>query len=100
MNRSEIIAELNNRYPKLSHKDAYVIVCSLFNFMAKSLANGKRIEIRGFGAFSIKHRPAGLVRNPRHDTVVESPARNVMYFRAGKELAERVNSRVENDSNK
>lgn len=66
--------------------------------MAKSLANGKRIEVRGFGAFSIKNRPAGTVRNPRHGTSVQSPARNVMYFRPGKELAERVNNKVQNDN--
>lgn len=93
MTRAEIIAKLNNLYPKLSQKESYAIVCGLFNFMADSLAKGKRIEVRGFGAFSIKHRPAGTVRNPRHGTTVQSPARNVMYFRPGKELAERVNNK-------
>lgn len=81
MIRAEIITKLNNLYPKLSQKETYTIICGLFNFMADSLAKGKRIEVRGFGTLSIKHRPAGAVRNPRHGTSVQSPARNIMYFR-------------------
>lgn len=89
--RNDIIVRINTLYPKLTAKETHIIVCGLFNFMAESLSKGKRIEVRGFGAFSLKTRAAGLVRNPRHGVTVEKPARHVVYFRSGKELAERAN---------
>ncbi len=90
MNRSDIIKRISELYPKLSRKEIEVIVKELFSSMASSIATGKRIEIRGFGCFSLKHRAAGKVRNPRHGVAVESGERHVVYFRAGKELRERV----------
>jgi integration host factor subunit beta len=92
MTKAEIIKRVNEIYPKLTAKETHTIVCGLFNFMAESLSTGKRIEVRGFGSFSLKHRAAGLVRNPRHGVAVASPARHVVYFRPGKELAESVNA--------
>ncbi|MDD3266095.1 MAG: integration host factor subunit beta [Burkholderiales bacterium] len=90
MNRSDIIKHISELYPKLSRKEVEVIVKELFSKMAGSIANGKRIEIRGFGCFSLKHRAAGKVRNPRHGVSIDSDERYVVYFRAGKELRERV----------
>ncbi len=90
MNRSDIIKRVSELYPKLSRKEVEQIVKELFATMANSIANGNRIEIRGFGCFSLKHRAAGKVRNPRHGVAVESGERHVVYFRAGKELRERV----------
>ncbi len=90
MNRSDIIKRISELYPKLSRREVEVIIKELFSKMAVSVANGKRIEIRGFGCFSLKHRAAGKVRNPRHGIAVESGERHVVYFRAGKELRERV----------
>ncbi len=90
MNRSDIIKRVSELYPKLSSKEVEQIVKELFATMANSIANGNRIEIRGFGCFSLKHRAAGKVRNPRHGVAVESGERHVVYFRAGKELRERV----------
>lgn len=91
MRRADIITQISNLYPKLTIKESHAVVCGLFNFMADSLASGRRVEVRGFGSFSLKHRAAGMVRNPRHGVSVESPARNIIYFRAGKELAGRAN---------
>jgi integration host factor subunit beta len=90
MNRSDIIKRISELYPKLNRKEIEQIVKVLFAAMATSIANGKRIEIRGFGCFSLKHRAAGKVRNPRHGIAVDSGERHVVYFRAGKELRERV----------
>lgn len=90
MNRSDIIKRISELYPRLSRKEVEMIVKELFNKMANSISTGKRIEIRGFGCFSLKHRAAGKVRNPRHGIAVESGERHVVYFRAGKELRERV----------
>lgn len=90
MNRSDIIKRISELYPRLNRKEVEMIVKELFNKMANSISSGKRIEIRGFGCFSLKHRAAGKVRNPRHGIAVESGERHVVYFRAGKELRERV----------
>lgn len=98
MTRNEMIKRINALYPKLTEKETHTIVCGLFSFIGQSLSKGKRIEIRGFGAFSLKTRAAGLVRNPRHGFAVEKPARNVVYFRPGRELAERAN-RIYSEAN-
>ena len=90
MNRSDVIKKLSELYPKLSRKEVENIVKALYFSMSSSVATGKRIEVRGFGCFSLKHRAAGQVRNPRHGVAVQSAERHVVYFRAGKELRERV----------
>ena len=91
MNRSEIIDKMAELYPRFVHKEIDSVVKLLLNTMSDSIANRKRIEIRGFGAFSLKERSAGLIRNPRLGISMESNGRYVVYFRAGKELKERVN---------
>ncbi|RTK97341.1 MAG: integration host factor subunit beta [Neisseriaceae bacterium] len=90
MNRSDIIKHISELYPKLGRKEVDLLVKELFGKLSSSLSDGKRIEIRGFGCFSLKHRAAGKVRNPRHGVAVDSGERHVVYFRAGKELRERV----------
>ena len=90
MNKSELINELNNLHPKLRKLDTKKIVDELFQYIKDNLATGKRIEIRGFGSFCLKHRKAGVVRNPYHGVNVEKGERNVVYFRAGKELVKRA----------
>jgi integration host factor subunit beta len=64
---------------------------ALFGALADALSNGKRIEVRGFGCFSLKYRAPGKVRNPRHGVTIESGARHNIYFRPSKALACRVN---------
>lgn len=90
MNKSDIIAAIADLNPNLKHKQVKLLTDKLFITLSQALANGQRIEIRGFGSFSLKARKAGLVRNPRHGIAIQSEARHVVYFRAGKELAKRV----------
>jgi integration host factor subunit beta len=91
MNRTDIVKELQDLYPKLKKVEVQNVVYNLFGHIGDELANGKRIEVRGFGSFSLKKRSAGMVRNPRHNKSIPSPERYNVYFRPGKELAERVN---------
>lgn len=94
MKRSDIVAALSELYPKLVQKEIDFLVKNLFRAMVTHIANGRRIEIRGFGSFSLKERSAGTVRNPRHGVSIKSDGRHVVYFRAGKELKDRVNASV------
>lgn len=94
MNRSGIVAKLSELYPKMNRKDIDALVRNLFSAMVNNIAEGERIEIRGFGCFSLKERSAGVIRNPRDGVSIESDGRHVVYFRAGKELKDRVNSSV------
>ena len=90
MNRSGIIRVIAELYPKMHKKQVERLVKVIFTSMSDKIAFGERIEIRGFGCFSLKYRAAGTVRNPRHGVSIESTERHVVYFRAGKELKERV----------
>lgn len=92
MNRSDIINKMSQLYPRLVQKEIDFLVKQILSAISDNIANGRRIEIRGFGAFSLKERGAGLIRNPRLGVSVESDGRYVVYFRAGKELKERVNT--------
>ncbi|RTL11800.1 MAG: integration host factor subunit beta [Neisseriaceae bacterium] len=90
MNKSDIIEKLQTLTPKLRKTEAKKLVDSLFQYMVEQLATGNRIEVRGFGSFSIKVRKAGKIRNPRHGTSIDTDERRVVYFRAGNEMAKRV----------
>ena len=85
MNRSEIIRAIAELHPKLHKKQVEQLVKVIFTSMSDKIALGERIEIRGFGCFSLKYREAGTVRNPRHGISIESQGRHVVYFRAGNE---------------
>jgi integration host factor subunit beta len=90
MTKSELIAKLAGRFPQLVVKDAELSVKSILDAMAEKLATGKRIEIRGFGSFSLNYRPPRLGRNPKTGAKVQVPEKYVPHFKAGKELRERV----------
>ena len=90
MTKSELIANLAARFPQLVIKDAELSVKSILESMADKLALGERIEIRGFGSFSLNYRPPRLGRNPKTGTKVHVPEKYVPHFKAGKELRERV----------
>lgn len=92
MNKSELIKKVSEIHHKIPQSEMKAIIDSAFNYLAESLINGRRIEIRGFGSFSIKYRRPGKVRNPRYGVTIDSPERKVVYFRAGKELSERANN--------
>ena len=90
MNKSDIIEKLQALTPKLKKTDAKLLVDGLFKYMVEQIAEGNRIEVRGFGSFSTKVRKAGKVRNPRHGTTIETSERRVVYFRASNEMSARV----------
>jgi len=90
MTKSELIARLAQRFPQLVAKDADLAVKVILDALAETLAKGERIEIRGFGSFSLNYRPPRIGRNPKTGVKVEVPAKFVPHFKAGKELRERV----------
>ena len=81
---------LHTLTPQLVVKDAELSVKAILDAMAEKLATGKRIEIRGFGSFSLNYRPPRLGRNPKTGAKVQVPEKYVPHFKAGKELRERV----------
>ncbi|MCX7896644.1 MAG: integration host factor subunit beta [Rhodocyclaceae bacterium] len=90
MTRSELIARLAERFPQLVFKDAELSVKVLLDAIAGALAQGERVEIRGFGSFSLNFRPARQGRNPKTGEPVTVPAKYAPHFKAGKELRQRV----------
>ena len=92
MTKSELIGRLAERYPQLVAKDAEFAVRTILDAMASTLADGHRIEIRGFGSFALSHRPPRVGRNPKSGERVEVPEKRVPHFKPGKELRERVDA--------
>ena len=90
MTKSELIARLAERFPQLVVKDADFAVKMILDAMSAALARGDRIEIRGFGSFTLNYRPPRIGRNPKSGEKVQVPAKYVPHFKAGKELRERV----------
>jgi integration host factor subunit beta len=94
MTRSELVILVAERLPYLTQKDAEIIVDTVFDSMIEELAQGDRIEIRGFGSFAVKHRDPREGRNPRTGETVHIPAKRIPHFKLGKELYERINPTV------
>lgn len=94
MTKSELIKRILNGHANLSQKEVSTIVDVIFEAISSALASGKRVELRGFGAFSVRNRKPRLARNPKTNEVVELGARSTPYFRAGKEMRERVNKKL------
>ena len=92
MTKSDMIARLAERFPQLVAKDADFAVKMILDALSEALAKGDRIEIRGFGSFSLNYRPPRVGRNPKSGDKVSVPAKWVPHFKAGKELRERVDS--------
>lgn len=90
MTKSELIQRLSKRYPHLYQRDIEVLVNTMFDEITKALATGNRVELRGFGAFSVRQREARAARNPKNGAMVNVGSRNAIYFRTGKELRERI----------
>jgi integration host factor subunit beta len=91
MIKSELVARLTQRYPHLYHRDVERIVSSVLDEITAALAAGQRVELRGFGAFSVKMRPSRTGRNPRTGQPVRVTEKRAPFFRTGKELRERLN---------
>jgi len=92
MIKSELIDQLASENPHLTQKDVEKIVGVVLDQMTDALAEGGRVELRGFGAFSVRSRPARQGRNPRTGEAVRVPAKSVPFFKSGKELRERLNA--------
>nr|WP_281016159.1 MULTISPECIES: integration host factor subunit beta [unclassified Minwuia] len=91
MIKSELIAKLAEENPHLHQRDVERIVSTIFDEITGALAKGERVELRGFGAFSVKRRPARVGRNPRTGESVQVDEKFVPFFKTGKELRERLN---------
>ncbi len=92
MTKSQLIEQLVDKNPQLSVRDIELVVKSLIDQMSESLANGDRIEIRGFGSFSLHYRAPRVGRNPKTGESVTLSGKYVPHFKPGKELRERANS--------
>ncbi|WP_255349413.1 integration host factor subunit beta [Thioalkalivibrio sp. ALJ2] len=92
MTKSELIESLAQKSPHLPARDVEMCVKALLERMSQALAHGQRVEIRGFGSFSLHFRPPRLGRNPKTGEGVALPGKHVPHFKPGKELRERVNS--------
>ena len=92
MTRSELIEALAARFPQLTIQDADVAVKELIEAISQALESGQRIEIRGFGSFSLNYRAPRTARNPKTGEQVEVPGKYVPHFKPGKELRDRVDA--------
>lgn len=92
MTKSELIARLAEANPHLFQRDVERIVSTIFDEITSALAEGDRVELRGFGAFSVKTRGARTGRNPRTGESVDVGEKSVPYFKTGKKLRERLNT--------
>jgi integration host factor subunit beta len=90
MTRSELIQRLASRFPQLTRVDAELAVLAILDKVSEQLAQGGRVEIRGFGVFSVHVRPPRRGRNPKTGERVDVPAKAVPHFKPGTELRERV----------
>ncbi|MCK0167550.1 integration host factor subunit beta [Jannaschia sp. S6380] len=94
MIRSELIQKIAEENPHLYQRDVEKIVNTIFEEIIDALADGNRVELRGFGAFSVKQRDARTGRNPRTGEAVQVEEKHVPFFKAGKLLRDRLNGRA------
>ena len=91
MIKSELVQRIAEHNPHLYQRDVENIVNAILDEIVAALARGDRVELRGFGAFSVKHRPARAGRNPRTGAHVPVDQKSVPFFKTGKEMRERLN---------
>ena len=91
MIKSELVQKIADKNPHLYHKDVERIVNTILDEIVGTLAKNKRVELRGFGAFSVKHRPSRLARNPRTGEKVPVDEKYIPFFKTGKDLHRRLN---------
>jgi len=92
MTKSELILRLSELNPHLYQRDVEKIVTTIFDEITEALARGTRVELRGFGAFSVKRRDARVGRNPRTGASVDVTEKYIPFFKTGKQLRERLNT--------
>ncbi len=91
MIRSELVKQVRKAHPHLDRDEAEIVVGAVLDAIVDSLATGRRVELRGFGAFSTRARAGRVGRNPRTGAPVPVPPKRVPYFKAGKEMRARLN---------
>lgn len=89
--KSELISKIASKVPNLTIKDIDKIVDVIFQRLSEALVEGDRVELRGFGAFSVRRRSPRVAINPKTKSRVSVPARNIVHFKTGKELHNRLN---------
>ena len=94
MTRSDLVEELAARFSQLTHRDAETAVKTMLEAVGEALVRGHRIEMRGFGSFSVNHRPPRMGRNPRSGESVAIPEKRLPHFKPGKALREAVDERT------
>ncbi len=92
MIKSELVAKIAQANPHLYQRDVEQIVNAILDEIGNAMAEGNRVELRGFGAFSVKHREGRKGRNPRTGEQVEVEAKSVPFFKTGKDLRDRLNA--------
>ena len=92
MIRSELVDRLHSRAPTLTHDDVKSVVDVILEAITNSMVADSRVEIRGFGSFSLNYRHPRVGRNPKSGEAVQVPGKHVPYFKAGKEMREGVNA--------
>ena len=93
MTKSELILRLAERNPHLYQRDVERIVATVFDEVSAALSRGQRVELRGFGAFSVKRRDARQGRNPRTGETVAVTSKRIPFFKTGKQLRDRLNDK-------
>jgi len=93
MTKSELIEQLSEQHEILNKRDAETVINLIFGGMSDALAQGDRVEIRGFGSFSVRERKAREARNPKSGELVKIASRKTPFFKTGKELRERVDAK-------
>ena len=91
MIKSELVAKISERNPHLYQRDVEHVVIAVLEEVVSALSRGDRVELRGFGAFSVKNRPARIGRNPRTGETVAVAEKLVPFFKTGKEMREKLN---------
>ena len=94
MIKSELVDQIAEQNPHLYHRDVERIVNAVLDEIVRAMSEGDRVELRGFGAFSVKSRQARTGRNPRTGSAVDVSAKRVPFFKTGKELRDRLNPKA------
>lgn len=97
MTKSELIERLSTKQTHLMQKDVELAVKLVLDHISNALSRNDRVEIRGFGSFSLHHRPARIGRNPKTGEPVQIPPKSVPHFKPGKEMRERVNASLQSE---
>jgi integration host factor subunit beta len=90
--KSELVRTLNEKLPELQQRDVEMALNCILGQMADAIAQGERIELRGFGSFNLHHRPPRIARNPKTGEAVNLPAKVAIHFKPGMEMRNRVNA--------